>query len=241
MRAVWQIGDSRCDWRSRNSPSRFSSMSSMSSQILLRMVHPRLSRALVHPGSTAAAPEAIPTLRLARKMSATPVPPAASVSRKTRTNSTHRSVSRPQAVRACASRSASLSHETCPPGAACPTEEQRLLEPFFPDDDNALRRLIAVEPLLIAGRITSHPADWAIAVRIWPSAERPIAVTSIWRHIAGAIRDHGIPILPLDPQSTSEEIQCQPLLLAYWHQYISADEPGIADAIAAAYSSSCPS
>jgi len=115
------------------------------------------------------------------------------------------------------------------------TEEQRLLEPLFPDGDNALRRLVAVEPLLIAGRITSHPADWAMAVRIWPSTERPVAVTSIWRHIAGAIRDHGIPVLPLDPQSTSEEIQCQLLLLAYWHQYVGADEPGIADAIAAAY------
>ena len=192
-------------------------------------------------GKHGSGPGGDPHLEACQEDERTPVPPAASVSRKTRTNSTHRSVSRPQAVRACASRSASLSHETCPPGAACPTEEQRLLEPLFADDDNALRRLIAVEPLLIAGRITSHPADWAIAVRIWPSAERPIAVTSIWRHIAGAIRDHGIPILPLDPQSTSEEIQCQPLLLAYWHQYISADEPGIADAIAAAYSSSCPS
>ena len=192
-------------------------------------------------GKHGSGPGGNPHLEACQEDERTPVPPAASVSRKTRTNSTHRSVSRPQAVRACASRSASLSDETCPPGAACPTEEQRLLEPLFPDGDNALRRLVAVEPLLIAGRITSHPADWAIAVRIWPSAERPIAVTSIWRHIAGAIRDHGIPILPLDPQSTSEEIQCQPLLLAYWHQYISADEPGIADAIAAAYSSSCPS
>jgi hypothetical protein len=115
------------------------------------------------------------------------------------------------------------------------TEEQRLLEPLFPDGDNELRALAAVEPLLTVGRITSHPADWAMAVRIWPSVERPVAMASRWRHVAGAIREHGIPVLPLDPQSTSEEIECQLLLLAYWHKYIGADEPEIADAIAAAY------
>ena len=115
------------------------------------------------------------------------------------------------------------------------TEEQRLLEPLFPDGDDGLRALVAVEPLLIVGRITSHPADWAMAVRIWPSVERPVAMASRWRHVAGAIRDHGIPVLPVDPQSTSEEIQCQLLLLAYWHKYIGADEPEIADAIGSAY------
>lgn len=113
--------------------------------------------------------------------------------------------------------------------------EQRLVEPLFPGGDNALRGLAAVEPLLIAGRVTSHPADWAMAVRIWPSVERPEAMTRPWRHVASAIRAHGIPVLPLDPHSTSEEIQCQILLLAYWHKYVDTDEPAIADAIASAY------
>ena len=74
-----------------------------------------------------------------------------------------------------------------------------------------------------------------MAVRIWPSAGRPVAMTTQWRFVANAIRQHGIPVLPLDPDSTSEEIQCQLLLLAYWHKYIGADEPEIADAIASAY------
>jgi len=115
------------------------------------------------------------------------------------------------------------------------TEEQRLVEPLFPNGDGALRALVAVEPLLIVGRVTSHPADWVMAVRIWPSAGRSVAMTTQWRFVASAIRQHGIPILPLDPDSTSEEIQCQILLLAYWHKYIGADEPEIADAIASAY------
>jgi len=112
-------------------------------------------------------------------------------------------------------------------------DEQRLVEPLFPDADEALRTLVAVEPLLIAGRVTSHPADWAMAVRIWPSAGRP--ASRPWRHLASAIHEHGIPVLSLDPASTSEEIQCQLLLLAHWHKYTGADEPEIADAIAAAY------
>jgi len=115
------------------------------------------------------------------------------------------------------------------------TEEQRLVESLIPDGDDALRALVAVEPLLIVGRIMSHPADWAMAVRIWPSVERPVAMATRWRRTASAIQQHGIPVLPLDPESTREEIQCQILLLAYWHKYIGADEPEIADAIASAY------
>lgn len=112
-------------------------------------------------------------------------------------------------------------------------DEQRLVEPLFPDADPPLRTLAAVEPLLIVGRVTSHPADWAMAVRIWPSAGRP--ADRPWRHLASAIHDHGIPVLSLDPESSVEEIQCQILLLAHWHKYIDADEPEIADTIAAAY------
>ncbi|MGH3401324.1 MAG: hypothetical protein ACRDRJ_02225 [Streptosporangiaceae bacterium] len=112
-------------------------------------------------------------------------------------------------------------------------DEQRLVEPLFPDAHRALRTLVAVEPLLIAGRVTSHPADWAMAVRIWPSAVRPAGRP--WRYLASAIHEHGIPVLSLDPESTAEEVQCQILLLAHWHKYVGADVPEIADAIAAAY------
>jgi len=112
-------------------------------------------------------------------------------------------------------------------------DEQRLVEPLFPDADEALRTLAAVEPLLIATRVTSHPADWAMAVRIWPSAGRPAGRP--WWQLAGAIHEHGIPVLCLDPESTAEEIQCQILLLAHWHKYVGPGEPEIADAIAAAY------
>jgi hypothetical protein len=112
-------------------------------------------------------------------------------------------------------------------------DEQRLVEPLSQDADGPLRALAAVEPLLIAGRITTHPADWAMAVRIWPTAARPAGRP--WWHLASAIHQHGIPVLCLDPESTAEEIQCQILLLAHWHKYIGAGETEIADAIAAAY------
>ena len=42
-------------------------------------------------------------------------------------------------------------------------------------------------------------------------------------------------VLCMDPESTAEEIQCQILLLAYWHKYVGTGEPEMADAIAAAY------
>lgn len=96
-----------------------------------------------------------------------------------------------------------------------------------------MRTLVAVEPLLIAGRVTCHPADWAMAVRIWPSAVRP--ADRPWRYLASAIHEHGIPVLSLDPESTAKEIQCQILLLAHWHKYVGPGEPEIADVIAAAY------
>jgi hypothetical protein len=49
-------------------------------------------------------------------------------------------------------------------------------------------------------------------------------------HLAGAIHEHGIRVLCLDPESTAEKIQCQILLLAHWHRYTGACEPEIADA-----------
>jgi hypothetical protein len=113
------------------------------------------------------------------------------------------------------------------------TEEHRLVEPLIPQEDDALGRLVAVEPLLIVARVTQQPADWAMAVRIWPSIERP--GNRPWRGLAQAIHGHGIPILTLDPESTSEELQAQLLMLAHWHRYIGADDYQIADAIASAY------
>jgi hypothetical protein len=44
-----------------------------------------------------------------------------------------------------------------------------------------------------------------------------------------------MPILSLDPESTPEELGCQLLLLAFWHKYVSPDDPELADAIASAY------
>jgi hypothetical protein len=72
-----------------------------------------------------------------------------------------------------------------------------------------------------------------MAVRIWPSAGRPVGRP--WRHLASAIHEHGIPILCVDPESTAEEVQCQILLLAHWHKHVGPGEPEIADVIAAAY------
>jgi len=111
--------------------------------------------------------------------------------------------------------------------------DQRFVEALIPDGDDALRGLVAVEPLMIVARVAQHPADWAMAVRIWPSIERP--GRRPWRHLAAAIHGHGIPVLSLDAESTSEELQAQLLMLAYWYRYIGADEPWIADAIASAY------
>jgi hypothetical protein len=111
-------------------------------------------------------------------------------------------------------------------------EEQRLIEPLITDADDAVKALCAVEPLLIVARVTKQPADWAMAVRIWPSVQRP---STPWRFVADAIRGHGIPILTIDPKSTAAEIQAQLLLLAYWHSYIGADEPELADVTASAY------
>jgi hypothetical protein len=70
------------------------------------------------------------------------------------------------------------------------TEEHRLLESLLSNADDALQALVAVEPLLIAGRLTSHPVDWAMAFRIWPSVERPGAMT---RHPAPHPEQHARP------------------------------------------------
>jgi hypothetical protein len=60
--------------------------------------------------------------------------------------------------------------------------------------------LAAVEPILIAARMTRQPADWAFTARIW--TERVRRPTRPWRKIAKAIHGHGIPTITLDPVST---------------------------------------
>ena len=94
--------------------------------------------------------------------------------------------------------------------------------------------LAAVEPILIAARMTRQPADWAFTARIWTEGvRRPISRP--WRKIAKAIHGHGIPTITLDPVSTPYEIACQVVLKGYWHGYIGSDEPALANAVATAY------
>ena len=94
--------------------------------------------------------------------------------------------------------------------------------------------LAAVEPILIAARMTRQPADWAFTARIWTGGvRRPIGRP--WRKIAEAIHGHGIPTITLDSVSTPYEIACQVVLKGYWHGYIGSDEPALANAVAMAY------
>jgi hypothetical protein len=94
--------------------------------------------------------------------------------------------------------------------------------------------LAAVEPILIAARMTRQPADWAFTARIWTEGVRR-PVDRPWRKIADAIHGHGIPTITLDPVSTPFEIACQVVLKGYWHSYIGSDEPALANAVAMAY------
>jgi hypothetical protein len=93
--------------------------------------------------------------------------------------------------------------------------------------------LAAVEPILIAARMTRQPADWAFTARIWTEGVR--RPTRPWRKIAKAIHGHGIPTITLDPISTPYEIACQVVLKGYWHGYLGSDEPALANAVAMAY------
>jgi hypothetical protein len=94
--------------------------------------------------------------------------------------------------------------------------------------------LAAVEPILIAARMTRQPADWAFTARIWTEGVRR-PVDRPWRKIATAIHGHGIPTITVDPVSTPSEIACQVVLKGYWHGYIGSDEPALANAVAMAY------
>jgi hypothetical protein len=114
-------------------------------------------------------------------------------------------------------------------------DEGRLLEPLFdPPDEKVPMLLVAGEPVLILARVSANPSPWAVSARVWTQdvkmpADRP------WPTLARAIHGHGIPILNLDVDSSAEETGCQLLLLAYWHNYIDKDEPGLALSLERAY------
>lgn len=112
-------------------------------------------------------------------------------------------------------------------------DDPRLIEPIFIPEKGAVAGLVAGEPTLIMAEMTSQPVKFAVKIRIWPTTNfgwgRP------WAPVSRAIHQHGMPTLLLDENSTPEEIACQLLLLTYWHGYLSSDDGGLADAVAAAY------
>jgi hypothetical protein len=115
-------------------------------------------------------------------------------------------------------------------------DEGRLLELLLDNTKTGSETapLAAVEPILIAARMTRQPADWAFTARIWTEGvQRPIERP--WSKIATAIHGHGIPTITLDPASTPYEIACQVVLKGYWHGYIGSEEPALANAVAMAY------
>ena len=94
--------------------------------------------------------------------------------------------------------------------------------------------LVATEPVLTAAPMTQQPVKWAFTARIWTDeVQRPN--DRPWSILAGAIHDHGVPTITVDPASTPEEIACQVVLKGYWHGYIGADNPALARAVASAY------
>jgi hypothetical protein len=116
-------------------------------------------------------------------------------------------------------------------------DEGRLLEPLFDMErmkDRQAAPLFAGEAVLIAARLTSQPIDWAFSARIWTEdVKRPI--DRPWRMLAKAVHGYGIPVITIDKASSRMEVACQVLLKAFWHRYISNDEPGLATAVALAF------
>ncbi|WP_117214944.1 hypothetical protein [Allorhizocola rhizosphaerae] len=111
----------------------------------------------------------------------------------------------------------------------------RLVEPLIDEPvDGHLIPLVATEPVLIAVPMTRHPAEWAFSARIWVE-NVPRSPNQLWNKLAPAIHGSGIPTITIDRNSTPYEVACQVVLKAYWHGYISGDEPGLVDVIALAY------
>lgn len=111
-------------------------------------------------------------------------------------------------------------------------DDQRLIEPLIVEPRPL--PLAAVEPTLIVARLTSHPVDWAMSVRIWPPGV-PRRMKRPWPIAAESIHKYGVPILTVDDLSTRDEIACQLVLVSYWHGYVPQDDPAIVDAVARAY------
>jgi hypothetical protein len=110
-------------------------------------------------------------------------------------------------------------------------DEPRLVVPVFATNEK-LRGLVGAEPILIAAPITTHPVNNACIVRIWPPVHR---ASRPWRMVARAVHAHGIPIVSIDENSTAEEVGCQLVLGALWHQQVPKEELGLASAVASAY------
>lgn len=111
-------------------------------------------------------------------------------------------------------------------------DNHRLVQTLIPEDEG-LRGLIGEEPILIMARATEHPVKLAYAFRVWHRVNRD--ARRPWRYAAKAIHGHGVPIITIDDDSTSNEIACQLVLLAFWHKYLGPQEPILADAVSAAY------
>jgi len=112
-------------------------------------------------------------------------------------------------------------------------DEPGLVEGLAPPGDGLA--VVAGEPILTVARITEHPSDWAFVARVWVTegAARP---PRPWRAEARAVHAHGVPILSLDGQTTTEEVIAQMLLVAYWHGYLEGDETAfIPRSLAAAF------
>lgn len=110
-------------------------------------------------------------------------------------------------------------------------DETRLYESIVPLGNWGT--LAATEPRLILARLSSDPIDWAMVVRIWLVPDGPRRRP--WRHLAGAIHEHGLPVLTIDESTTPEEASANLLLVAGWHRYLTRDDALVPQALTNAY------
>lgn len=112
-----------------------------------------------------------------------------------------------------------------------------------PDDGRLMQLLahegpvgiVAEEPRVLLARITEEPVDWAIALRLWKDVARGHAAPWRLSGLSKAVHGNGVPIISLDEQTTAPEIAVQMVLRAYWHGYLTGDDPGLAGAIQSAF------